>query len=152
MDGQTETKKTEKISPCGDAIGHRPLRGRCPKRNRKKKKKRKKKEKRKYSNGKKKEKEKKKKRKKKWNKKKNSIAFESKRKRKLSDRLLDERYRKFLARYILDLKRSNAFLFIIPFKICFRLRLTYFSEKRLKNVFNEYVNIFKIRETLPKVF
>ena len=29
-DGRTETK-TEKISLCGDAIGHRPLRGRCPK-------------------------------------------------------------------------------------------------------------------------
>ena len=37
-DGRTETRKTrtrktrtEKISLCGDAIGHRPLRGRCPK-------------------------------------------------------------------------------------------------------------------------
>ena len=33
-DGRTETKtktrKTEKISLYGDAIGHRPLRGRCP--------------------------------------------------------------------------------------------------------------------------
>ena len=31
--GRTETRKTrktEKISLCGDAIGHRPLRGRCP--------------------------------------------------------------------------------------------------------------------------
>ena len=28
MDGRTE--KTEKISLCGDAIGHCPLRGRCP--------------------------------------------------------------------------------------------------------------------------
>ena len=25
-----KTRKTEKISLCGDAIGHRPLRGRCP--------------------------------------------------------------------------------------------------------------------------
>ena len=33
MDRWTETKKkiTEKISLCGDAIGHRSLRGRCPK-------------------------------------------------------------------------------------------------------------------------
>ena len=28
---QNENEKTEKISLCGDAIGHRPLRGRCPK-------------------------------------------------------------------------------------------------------------------------
>ena len=32
-DGRTDgrTEKTEKISLCGDAIGHRPLQGRCPK-------------------------------------------------------------------------------------------------------------------------
>ena len=32
-DGRTDRrkKKTEKISLCGDAIGHLPLRGRCPK-------------------------------------------------------------------------------------------------------------------------
>ena len=29
---KNKNKKMEKISPCGDAIGHRPLRGRCPKR------------------------------------------------------------------------------------------------------------------------
>ena len=29
-DGNNENEKTEKISLCGDAIGHRPLRGRCP--------------------------------------------------------------------------------------------------------------------------
>ena len=29
----TKTRETEKISLCGDAIGHCPLRGRCPKRN-----------------------------------------------------------------------------------------------------------------------
>ena len=42
---------------------------------------------------------------------------ESKRKRKLSDRLLDQRYRKFLARCILDLKRPTAFQFVNPFKM-----------------------------------
>ena len=26
----TKTREMEKISLCGDAIGHRPLRGRCP--------------------------------------------------------------------------------------------------------------------------
>ena len=30
-ENENENKKTEKISLCGDAIGHRPLRGRCPK-------------------------------------------------------------------------------------------------------------------------
>ena len=77
---------------------------------------------------------------------------ESKRKRKLSDRLLDQRYRKFLARCILDLKRPTAFQFVNPLKICFRLRLFYFSEKSFEKVLNEYVNIFKIREAIPKVF
>ena len=28
--GQRKTRKMEKIPLCGDAIGHRPLRGRCP--------------------------------------------------------------------------------------------------------------------------